>query len=98
MSVPAPLDHSASAYSLAHAYWLAEAARAAYRSPEQAERLTRSWGFDRFRHFSSPHTMPPTPTADSTTTCRRSACSPTRRRAPPPTPSPPRRTASATTS
>lgn len=57
MPVPA-LDHSASGYSLAHAYWLAHAARAAYKTPEQAEQLVRDWGFDRFRHFSSPHAMP----------------------------------------
>ncbi|MFJ8113742.1 lipase family protein [Streptomyces sp. NPDC096132] len=58
MSAPTPLNHSVSGYSLNHAYWLAEAARAAYKSPEQAERLADGWGFDRFRHFSSPHTMP----------------------------------------
>ncbi|TXS39655.1 lipase family protein, partial [Streptomyces sp. uw30] len=57
MPVPA-LDHSASGYSLAHAYWLAQAARAAYKTPEQAERLAREWGFDQFKHLSSPHTMP----------------------------------------
>ncbi|MFI6585302.1 lipase family protein [Embleya sp. NPDC050493] len=58
MSVP-PLDHSTAAgYSLAQAYWLAQAARAAYMTPDQAEQLARDWGFDRFRHFSSPHTKP----------------------------------------
>ncbi|WP_329219304.1 hypothetical protein [Streptomyces sp. NBC_01485] len=54
----APLDHSASDYSHTHAYWLAEASRAAYKSPAEAEGLARDWGFGRFRHFSSPHTMP----------------------------------------
>ncbi|MGW0577570.1 lipase family protein [Streptomyces sp. NPDC002920] len=58
MSVPAPLDHSASGYSLPHAYWLARAAGAAYKSPDEAERLARDWGFDRFRHFSASHPMP----------------------------------------
>ncbi|MDX3248341.1 lipase family protein [Streptomyces sp. ME18-1-4] len=58
MSAPTPLDHSASGYSVIHAYWLAQAARAAYKSPKEAEGLAREWGFDRFRHFSSPHTMP----------------------------------------
>lgn len=58
MSAPTPLDHSVSGYSVSHAYWLAQAARAAYKSPKEAEGLAREWGFDRFRHFSSPHTMP----------------------------------------
>ncbi|MFF3502192.1 lipase family protein [Streptomyces sp. NPDC003247] len=57
MSV-APLDHSASGYSPTHAYWLAHAARAAYQPPEKAEQLAREWKFERFRHFSAPHTMP----------------------------------------
>ncbi|WP_040876160.1 lipase family protein [Embleya scabrispora] len=58
MPATAPWDHSVSGYSLAHAYRLAHAARAAYKTPGQAEQLSRDWGFDRFRHLSSPHTMP----------------------------------------
>ncbi|MCX4679353.1 lipase family protein [Streptomyces sp. NBC_01433] len=57
MPIPA-LDHRQSGYDLAHAYWLARAARAAYLDADAAREELSGWGFDRFRHFVSPHAMP----------------------------------------
>ncbi|MEU5161838.1 lipase family protein [Streptomyces sp. NPDC020875] len=53
MSVPSALDHQVTGYSLAHAYWMARAARLAYENPAEVERQARDWGFDRVRHHES---------------------------------------------
>ncbi|NUU23137.1 MAG: lipase family protein [Streptomycetaceae bacterium] len=51
-------NHAATGYSVPHAHALAHAAALAYKSPDEVETRARSWGFDRVRHFSSPHAMP----------------------------------------
>ncbi|MFF7632944.1 lipase family protein [Kitasatospora sp. NPDC008050] len=57
MTIPA-LDHSATGYSLAHAYWMAQAAGLAMQDPDAIEAQARAWGFDEVRNFESPHRMP----------------------------------------
>ncbi|MEV7089485.1 lipase family protein [Streptomyces sp. NPDC093085] len=57
MTIPA-LDHSATSYSLAHAYWMAQAAGLAGEEPDGIEERARAWGFDTVRCFESPHAMP----------------------------------------
>jgi triacylglycerol lipase len=52
------IDHSVTRYELAHAYWLARASELAYRDADVAREDLAAWGFDRFRHFVSPHAMP----------------------------------------
>lgn len=56
--VVAPLDHSASGYSLEQAYWMAQAAALAYKEPDVVEQQAREWGFDEVRHLKSTHAMP----------------------------------------
>ncbi|WP_234353030.1 lipase family protein [Streptomyces sp. NRRL B-1140] len=58
MPVPTVFDHSATGYSLPHAYWMAQASRLAYADPDRVESTARGWGFDIVRHFVSPHAMP----------------------------------------
>ncbi|MFJ1601405.1 lipase family protein [Streptomyces sp. NPDC088261] len=53
-----PIDHSVTRYDLTHAYWLARAAELAYSDADAARDETAAWGFDRFRHFVSPHALP----------------------------------------
>ncbi|MEU9050285.1 lipase family protein [Streptomyces sp. NPDC048384] len=63
MPVP-PLDHRATGYNLAHAYWLARASDLAYKDEATIERQLREWGFDRVRHHRSAFT-PPFPLQDT---------------------------------
>ncbi|MFE5921546.1 lipase family protein [Streptomyces sp. NPDC056468] len=63
MPVP-PLDHRATGYNLAHAYWLARASDLAYKDEATIERQLREWGFDRVRHHRSTFT-PPFPLQDT---------------------------------
>ncbi|WP_331769923.1 hypothetical protein OG948_40125 (plasmid) [Embleya sp. NBC_00888] len=58
MAVPTAWDHTASGYSLPHAYWMAQAADLAYKDPAEVEARAHHWGFDRVRHLASPHAMP----------------------------------------
>ncbi|MGA5134198.1 lipase family protein [Streptomyces olivoreticuli] len=64
MPVPSALDHKARAYSLAHAYWLAQASDLAYKDPATIEEQARDWGFDRVRHHETRFT-PPFPLEDT---------------------------------
>jgi triacylglycerol lipase len=57
-------DHQATGYSVGQAYWLAEAARLAYQSPDTIEATTRDWGFDRIRHHQTTF-RPPFPLEDT---------------------------------
>ncbi|MFJ6215487.1 lipase family protein [Streptomyces sp. NPDC092296] len=57
MAIPA-LDHSATRYSLAHAYWMARAAGLASQDPDGIENQAHAWGFGQVRHFESTHRMP----------------------------------------
>ncbi|MEU0685393.1 lipase family protein [Streptomyces uncialis] len=54
----AALDHSETGYSPRQAYWLARAAQAAYADEDTAREELAGWGFDRFRHFRTPHAAP----------------------------------------
>ncbi|GHG61123.1 lipase family protein [Streptomyces griseocarneus] len=63
--MPAPaIDHHATDYSLAHAYWLARAAELAYHDEGAIEREAKSWGFGRVRHHHTRFT-PPFPLEDT---------------------------------
>lgn len=64
MPVPTALDHKARAYSLAHAYWLAQASDLAYKDKATIEKQAHSWGFDRVRHHETRFT-PPFPLEDT---------------------------------
>ncbi|WP_455362639.1 lipase family protein [Streptomyces sp. SYSU K21746] len=64
MSVPTAIDHHTSAYSLAHAYWLAQASDLAYKNEATIEDQARRWGFGRVRHHRSQFT-PPFPLQDT---------------------------------
>ncbi len=57
-------DHRTTGYSVPHAYWMAEAAKLAYQSPEQVEQTARDWGFDRVRHHETAF-RPPFPLEDT---------------------------------
>jgi triacylglycerol lipase len=63
MTVPA-IDHHATGYSPAHAYWLARAAGLAYKSEAEIGERVTSWGFDRIRHHRTTFT-PPFPLQDT---------------------------------
>ncbi|MBW4717243.1 lipase family protein [Saccharothrix obliqua] len=58
------IDHTSTGYSTRQAYWMAEAAKLAYRTPEEIERTAREWGFDRVRHHETVFT-PPFPLEDT---------------------------------
>lgn len=64
MPVPSAIDHHATGYSLAHAYWLAQASDLAYKDEASIERVARDWGFDRVRHHRTRFT-PPFPLTDT---------------------------------
>lgn len=64
MPVPSALDHKARGYSLAQAYWLAQASDLAYKDRPTIEKQARSWGFDRVRHHETRFT-PPFPVQDT---------------------------------
>ncbi|MFJ2442387.1 lipase family protein [Streptomyces sp. NPDC087658] len=57
MALPA-LDHSATRYSLPHAYWMARAAGLASLDRDGIEAAASAWGFGTVRHFESTHQMP----------------------------------------
>jgi triacylglycerol lipase len=57
MPVPA-LDHHATGYDLAHAYWLARAAALSCQGEDEIRATAEEWGFDRVRHYESRHRMP----------------------------------------
>jgi triacylglycerol lipase len=57
-------DHGATEYSVLLAYWMAEAARLAYASPETVGETARGWGFDRIRHHETTF-VPPFPLEDT---------------------------------
>ncbi|MGW5053754.1 lipase family protein [Actinokineospora sp. NPDC004072] len=57
-------DQTATGYSLRQAYWMAEAARLAYKGQEEIERTAREWGFDRVRHHETAF-RPPFPLEDT---------------------------------
>lgn len=58
MSVPSTIDHRATGYSLAHAYWLAKASDLAYKDEATIEEQARAWGFDRVRHHQTRFSPP----------------------------------------
>ncbi|WP_405434753.1 lipase family protein [Streptomyces anulatus] len=58
MSVPPTIDHRATRYSLAHAYWLAKASGLAYKDEGAIEEQVRAWGFDRVRHHQTRFSAP----------------------------------------
>ncbi|CAM5400275.1 hypothetical protein SBADM41S_10587 [Streptomyces badius] len=64
MSVPSTFDHSATGYSLAHAYWLAKASALAYQDKVEIEQQARAWGFDEVRHHET-RFRPPFPLQDT---------------------------------
>lgn len=64
MSVPSTIDHRATGYSLAHAYWLAKASDLAYKDEATIEEQARAWGFDRVRHHQT-RFSPPFPLQDT---------------------------------
>ncbi|MCQ8772908.1 lipase family protein [Streptomyces telluris] len=64
MPVPTTIDHKARTYSLAHAYWLAQAADLSYKDEATIEKQARNWGFDRVRHHMTRFT-PPFPLEDT---------------------------------
>ncbi|MFD8712647.1 lipase family protein [Streptomyces anulatus] len=64
MSYPPTIDHQATKYSLAHAYWLARASDLAYKDEATIEKQVRAWGFDRVRHHQTRFT-PPFPLQDT---------------------------------
>ncbi|MBT2505630.1 lipase family protein [Streptomyces sp. ISL-98] len=64
MPVPSTIDHHADSYSLAHAYWLAQASDLAYKNETAIEERAGSWGFDRVRHHHTRFT-PPFPLQDT---------------------------------
>ncbi|MFJ3594776.1 lipase family protein [Streptomyces sp. NPDC090231] len=57
MAIPA-LDHSTTRYSLAHAYWMAQAAGLATLERDGIEEQARAWGFTKVRYVESAHAMP----------------------------------------
>ncbi|WP_433544535.1 lipase family protein (plasmid) [Streptomyces sp. CA-294286] len=64
MSVPSTFDHSATGYSLAHAYWLAKTSALAYQDKAAIEQQSRAWGFDEVRHHET-RFRPPFPLQDT---------------------------------
>ncbi|MGW4032606.1 lipase family protein [Streptomyces sp. NPDC004838] len=64
MSVPSTFDHHVTEYSLPHAYWMALAARLAYKNEAEVERQAGQWGFGKVRHHRSRFT-PPFPLEDT---------------------------------
>ncbi|MFF4713406.1 lipase family protein [Streptomyces eurythermus] len=57
MTVP-DLDHTATGYSLPHAYWMARAAGLATLDRDGIRTRARAWGFEQVRYFESTHRMP----------------------------------------
>ncbi|WP_328460108.1 lipase family protein [Streptomyces sp. NBC_00448] len=53
-----PLDHTATGYSLAHAYGMGQAAGLAALDRDGIEAQAHAWGFDQVRYFESTHAMP----------------------------------------
>ncbi|MFD5320421.1 lipase family protein [Streptomyces sp. NPDC127098] len=64
MTVTAGFDHGARAYSVPHAYALAQASDLAYKDQSTIEDQARNWGFDQVRHHESRFT-PPFPLEDT---------------------------------
>lgn len=63
MTISLP-DHRAETCDDNHALWLARAAALAYQDGDEARERVPEWGFDRFRHFTTPH-RPPFPIEDT---------------------------------
>ncbi len=65
VTAPAMIDHrSTSGYSLALAYWLAQASDLAYKDEATIEARARDWGFETVRHHHTRFT-PPFPLEDT---------------------------------
>ncbi|MFJ4839339.1 lipase family protein [Streptomyces sp. NPDC088746] len=64
MTMPSTVDHRATDYSPAHAYWMAKASGLAYQDTAVIEKQVRAWGFDRVRHHQTQFS-PPFPLQDT---------------------------------
>jgi hypothetical protein len=62
--VPSEFDHTASGYSLEHAYWLAHASELAYQDEPAIDKQANAWGFGALRHHQTRFT-PPFPLEDT---------------------------------